>query len=87
MCYFTREDVPFHYSLADSFTVCDQYFSSSMTPTDPNRLHLFTGMIDIQASGNGPLLSNTVAIDAGTDQGALALIEEGPGCTLRCATL
>jgi phospholipase C len=61
MAYFTREDVPFHYSLADSFTMCDQYFSSSMTPTNPNRLHLFTGMLDVQASGNGPLLSNTPA--------------------------
>ena len=61
MAYFTRDDIPFHYALADSFTVCDQYFCASMTPTDPNRLHLYTGMLDIQASGNGPLLSNTPA--------------------------
>ena len=61
MAYFTRDDIPFHYALADSFTVCDQYFCASMTPTDPNRLHLYSGMLDIQASGNGPLLSNTPA--------------------------
>ena len=25
MAYFTREDIPFHYALADAFTVCDAY--------------------------------------------------------------
>jgi len=59
MAYFTRDDIPFHYALADSFTVCDQYFCSAMTPTNPNRVHLYTGMLDIQASGHGPLLNNT----------------------------
>ena len=61
MAYFTRDDIPFHYALADSFTVCDQYFCAAMTPTNPNRVHLYTGMLDIQASGHGPLLSNTPA--------------------------
>jgi phospholipase C len=61
MAYFTREDIPFHYALADSFTVCDQYFCSVMGPTNPNRVHLHTGMLDVQASGNGPLLNNTPA--------------------------
>jgi phospholipase C len=61
MAYFTREDIPFHYALADSFTVCDQYFCSVMGPTNPNRVHLYTGMLDVQASGNGPLLNNTPA--------------------------
>jgi phospholipase C len=61
MAYFTRDDIPFHYALADSFTVCDQYFCAAMTPTNPNRVHLYSGMLDIQASGNGPLLSNTPA--------------------------
>jgi phospholipase C len=59
MAYFTREDIPFHFALADSFTVCDQYFCSVMGPTNPNRVHLYTGMLDVQASGNGPLLANT----------------------------
>jgi phospholipase C len=61
MAYFTREDIPFHYALADSFTVCDQYFCSVMGPTNPNRVHLYTGMLDVQASCNGPLLNNTPA--------------------------
>ena len=58
MGYFTRADVPFHYALADSFTVCDAYFSSCMGPTNTNRSHLMTGMIDVGATGGGPLLDN-----------------------------
>ncbi|MEN2471775.1 phosphocholine-specific phospholipase C [Burkholderia sp. GS2Y] len=58
MGHFTRDDIPFHYALADSFTVCDAYFSSCMGPTNTNRSHLMTGMIDIGATGGGPLLDN-----------------------------
>ena len=28
MAYLTREDIPFHYALADAFTVCDAYHLS-----------------------------------------------------------
>ena len=45
MGYYNREDIPFYYSLADAFTVCDQNFCSSLTGTTPNRLHLWTGTI------------------------------------------
>lgn len=43
--YYNREDLPFYYSLADAFTVCDQNFCSSLTGTTPNRLYLWTGTI------------------------------------------
>jgi phospholipase C len=43
--YYTREDIPFYYALADAFTVCDQNFCSSLTGTTPNRLHLWTGTV------------------------------------------
>ena len=43
--YYNREDIPFYYSLADAFTVCDQNFCSSLTGTTPNRLYLFTGTV------------------------------------------
>ncbi|HEY5826626.1 MAG TPA: alkaline phosphatase family protein [Cyclobacteriaceae bacterium] len=43
--YYNREDLPFYYSLADAFTVCDQNFCSSLTGTTPNRLYLWTGKI------------------------------------------
>jgi phospholipase C len=43
--YHTREDLPFYYSLADAFTVCDQNFCSSLTGTNPNRLYFWTGTV------------------------------------------
>ena len=45
MGYYTREDIPFYYALADAFTVCDHNFCSSLTGTTPNRLHFWTGTI------------------------------------------
>jgi len=43
--YYNREDIPFYYSLADAFTICDQNFCSSLTGTTPNRLYLWTGTL------------------------------------------
>ncbi len=45
MGYYSRKDIPFYYSLADAFTVCDQHFCSSMTGTTPNRLYFWSGKI------------------------------------------
>jgi phospholipase C len=57
--YYTREDIPFYYSLADAFTVCDQAFCSSLTGTTPNRLHLWTGTIrDEQHASARPRVRN-----------------------------
>jgi phospholipase C len=43
--YYTRDDIPFYFGLADAFTVCDQAFCSVLGPTTPNRLHLWTGTV------------------------------------------
>ena len=43
MGYFTRDDLPFYYALADAFTICDAYHCSIFGPTSPNRMFLFTG--------------------------------------------
>ncbi|MGH8077714.1 MAG: phosphocholine-specific phospholipase C, partial [Lysobacter sp.] len=43
MGHFTRADLPFYYALADAFTVCDAYYCSHHGPTNPNRMHVFTG--------------------------------------------
>ncbi|MFC5409106.1 phosphocholine-specific phospholipase C [Larkinella bovis] len=48
--HYDREDIPFYYALADAFTVCDQNFCSSMTPTHPNRYYLWSGTIREQAT-------------------------------------
>ncbi|NLR57859.1 phospholipase C, phosphocholine-specific [Chitinophaga polysaccharea] len=45
MGYYTREDLPFNYAMADAFTVCDQHFCSAMTSTTPNRSFFWTGKI------------------------------------------
>ncbi|WP_414445089.1 phosphocholine-specific phospholipase C [Burkholderia sp. 22PA0106] len=63
MGYHTRDDIPFHYAMADAFTVCDHYFCSIPGNTHPNRMYLMTGMVDPLATGGGPLLDNTDYID------------------------
>jgi phospholipase C len=52
MGYYTREDIPFYYALADAFTVCDQNFCSSLTGTTPNRLYFWTGTIRAEQNEN-----------------------------------
>ncbi len=54
MSYMTREDLPYHYALADAFTVGDAYFCSVMGPTDPNRMYLWSGCIgNVNYLGSG----------------------------------
>jgi len=45
MGYYTREDLPFYYALADAFTICDQHYCGAMTSTTPNRLIFMTGTV------------------------------------------
>jgi phospholipase C len=58
MAHLTRGDIPFHYALADAFTVCDAYHCSVMGPTDPNRYYLWTGWAGNDGQGGGPVLDN-----------------------------
>lgn len=60
MGYFKREDIPFHFALAEAFTICDRYHSSVMGPTWPNRLYYLTGGIDIEGRGGGPVTRNVM---------------------------
>ncbi|WP_035059381.1 phosphocholine-specific phospholipase C [Andreprevotia chitinilytica] len=72
MGYHTRDDIPFHYALADAFTVCDHYFCSIPGQTHPNRMYLMTGMIDPTGAGGGPLLDNTDYVDNQFDKQQMA---------------
>ncbi|GAN55701.1 phosphocholine-specific phospholipase C [Tanticharoenia sakaeratensis] len=63
MGYYTRNDIPFHYALADAFTVCDHWFCSTPTQTHPNRYYLMTGMVDPTGAGGGPVLDNRDWVD------------------------
>jgi phospholipase C len=56
MGYHTRADIPFHYALADAFTICDGYHCSIMGPTHPNRLMALSGTIDPEGKHGGPVL-------------------------------
>lgn len=58
MTYHTRQDIPYHFALADAFTVCDAYHCSLMGPTDPNRYHLWTGWCGNDGKGGGPVITN-----------------------------
>jgi phospholipase C len=58
MGYYTRSDIPFHFALAEAFTICDAYHCSLMGPTWPNRMYLMTGMIDPDRTGGGPIINN-----------------------------
>jgi phospholipase C len=61
MAYLTRQDIPYHYALADAFTVCDAYHCSLLGPTDPNRYHMWTGWVGNDGSGDGPVIDNAEA--------------------------
>lgn len=61
MAHLTREDIPFHYALADAFTVCDAYHCSFLGATDPNRYHMWTGWVGNDGKGGGPVLDNSEA--------------------------
>lgn len=69
MGYYTREDLPFYYALADAFTVCDQNFCSSLTGTTPNRLYLWTGTCRDPRGGAGGYAR---VLNSDTDYGAEA---------------
>ncbi len=58
MAYLTRNDIPFHYALADAFTVCDAYHCSLLGPTDPNRYHMWTGWVGNDGTNGGPVIDN-----------------------------
>lgn len=51
MGYYTREDLPFNYAMADAFTICDHNFCSAMTSTTPNRSFFWTGKITREEEG------------------------------------
>lgn len=59
MGYHTRADIPFQFALAETFTLCDNYFCSVFGPTWPNRLYWMTGTLDPGGTLGGPVLNNS----------------------------
>jgi phospholipase C len=55
--YFTRDDIPFQYALADAYTVGDAYHCSVLSATGPNRTYLWSGTINADQE-NGSFIAN-----------------------------
>ena len=58
MAHLTRSDIPYHFALADAFTICDAYHCSLMGPTDPNRYYMWSGWVGNDGQGGGPVVGN-----------------------------
>jgi phospholipase C len=67
MGYYTRDDIPFYYALADAFTVCDMNFCSSLTPTDPNRVHFWSGTVRADKNPDLKAFIDNGAIEQGIE--------------------
>eukprot|EP01133_Synstelium_polycarpum_P011943 gene11943-13918_t len=63
MSYLTRPEMSYYYGLSDQFTFGDMYFQSMMASTNPNRLFLWSGMVDARGVHypRGPGLDNNVS--------------------------
>jgi len=58
MAYYTQDDLPFQWAMADAFTLCDAYHCSMQTGTNTNRLFHWTGTNDPFGRGGGPAIEN-----------------------------
>ena len=56
MGYLEQQDIPFHWALAENFTLCDNYHCSVLGPTYPNRAVWMSGTNDPQGAHGGPIL-------------------------------
>lgn len=61
MTYLGRKDIPYHYALADAFTICDAYHCSLLGGTDANRYYMWTGWCGNDGQGGGPVIFNDEA--------------------------
>jgi phospholipase C len=77
MGYYTQEDIPFHWALAQSFTLLDNYHCSVMGPTDPNRLHWEHGGNDPQGKAGGPVLETGGVKDLSYETGYETIFNAG----------
>ena len=64
MGYYTRSDLPLYYALADAFTLCDNYFCSVFSESDPNRHYTMSATIDPAGQAGGPVYTNAADFDA-----------------------
>jgi phospholipase C len=63
MGYYSRAQLPFHWALADHFTLGDAYHASILGPTHPNRLMATSGTIDPSGRHGGPVVATNSSAD------------------------
>jgi phospholipase C len=63
MGYYNRAQLPFHWALADHFTLGDAYHASILGPTHPNRLMATSGTIDPAGKHGGPVVATSGSSD------------------------
>ncbi len=63
MGYYARAQLPFHWALADHFTLGDAYHCSILGPTHPNRLMANSGTIDPSGRHGGPVVATNPTDD------------------------
>src|SRR6202050_2383713 len=63
MGYYERPELPFHWALADHFTLGDAYHCSILGPTHPNRLMATSGTIDPAGTQGGPVVTTNATDD------------------------
>jgi phospholipase C len=68
--YLDRRDLPFHYALADAYTIGDAYHCSVLSATGPNRTYHWGGTIDAAHT-----YSNFTAYSGGDELGRFLLWE------------
>lgn len=56
MGYFTEQELPFQFALAEAFTICDAYHCAMHTGTNSNRMFLWTG-------SNGPSAAGVASVN------------------------
>ncbi|MDR3096518.1 MAG: phospholipase C, phosphocholine-specific [Paraburkholderia sp.] len=67
MGYLREADLPFHFALANAFTVCDAYHCSLLGGTNSNRLFLWTGTNGPGGQGSGGASQHAVVNNNGWD--------------------
>jgi phospholipase C len=77
MGYYEQPDIPFHWALAQAFTIADNYHCSVLGPTYPNRAVWESGTNDPQGTGGGPILETVTPNPLTFESGAETLYNAG----------
>lgn len=58
MGYYTEQELPFQFALANAFTICDEYYCSFHGGTNPNRIFHWSGINNSINDENPPAITN-----------------------------